>query len=132
MGREIFLVFLGLALATSGCGGGGALSAAPEGGEVIVQTSFRNGAAIHALTAVGDGDALLVWPEGAGETVTLVARRFDRELDAYAEDLALEGPTASYSPRCALAGSRMRASLRPGATSSSAARSSTFAIPRAT
>ena len=96
MKREFLLVFLVSTLAANGCGGsggGGSLSAAPEGAEVTVDTSFRNGAEIYALTAVGDGDALLVWPEGAGETVTLVARRFDADLAAYADDLALEGPT---------------------------------------
>ena len=96
MKRKFLLVLLAAALAVSACGGsggGGAPSASPEGSAVIVQTSFRNQQAIFALAPVGDGDALLVWPEGADETVTLVARRFDAELDAYADDLALAGPT---------------------------------------
>jgi hypothetical protein len=97
--RRFLLVLLAAALAVSACGGtggGGAPSASPEGSAVIVQTSFRNQQAIFALTPVGDGDALLVWPEGAEEMVTLVARRFDAELDAYADDLAVEGPTEQF------------------------------------
>lgn len=96
MKREFLLVFFVSAVLASGCGGsggGGSQSVATEGDAVVVGTNFRNGAPIYTLTTAGNGDTLLVWPEGAGDTVTLTVRRFDANLDAYADDLVLEGPT---------------------------------------